>query len=141
MAYNAKSINMPLLEGPQGLCRLLTPPCKGNLVPKRDNLGVELCGVRSLTTRGGAALLLGDRLGASAFRLGLAGKTQWEKSLLAWLGLSCGTKTRKISIYRTQDWSPESRIFKSHRFNPYGCITHVCPKFSRALLAAVSMCS
>ena len=141
MAYNAKTIKLPLLEGPQELCRLLTPPCKGNLIPKRDNLGMELCGVRSLTTRGGAALLLGDRLDASAFRLGLAGKTRRDKSLLAWLEFDCLPKHLRyprsvLGIdYRRAVYSSLNRL------NPYGCTTYVCSKFSRALLAAVSMCS
>ena len=95
---------MPLLEGPQELCRLLTPPCKGNLVPKRDNPGVELCGVRSLTTRGGAALLLGDRLDASAFRLlDLQTKTQRDKRSAYVAGICLYAKTSKLSIYRTED--------------------------------------
>ena len=127
LAHSAQNINMPLLEGPQELCRLLTPPCKGNLVPKRDNLGVELCGVRSLTTRGGAALLLGDRLGASAFRLlDAQTKTQREKKSAYVAEMCLYAETHKLSIYRTEDWSPESRIFKSHRFNPYGCSNHIC---------------
>ena len=104
LAHSAQNINMPLLEGPQELCHLLTPPCKGNLVPKRDNLGVELCGVRSLTTRGGAALLLGDRLGASAFRLlDSQTKTQREKKSAHVAEMCLYAETHKLSIYRTED--------------------------------------
>ena len=95
---------MPLLEGPQELCRLLTPPCKGNLMPKKDNPGVELCGFRSLTTRGGAALLLGDRLGASAFRLlDSQTKTQREKKSAHVAEMCLYAETLKLSIYRTKD--------------------------------------
>ena len=88
---------------------------------------MELCGFRSLTTRGGAALLLGDRLGASAFRLlDSQTKTQREKKSAYVAEMCLYAETHKLSIYRTEDWSPESRIFKSHRFNPYGCSNHIC---------------
>ena len=142
MAYNAKTIKLPLLEGPQELCRLLTPPCKGNLIPKRDNPGVELCGVRSLTTRGGAALLLGDRLDASAFRL--------LDSQAKPGGIKACSRGWNLTAYQKHLRYPRSvlgidyrrAVYSSlNRLNPYGCTTHVCSKFSRALLAAVSMCS
>ena len=136
LAHSAQNINMPLLEGPQELCRLLTPPCKGDLVPKRDNLGVELCGVRSLTTRGGAALLLGDRLGASAFRLlDSQTKTRREKSLLTWLELDCMQRHLRYP-YTVHRIDYRRAVYSSlNRLNPYGCTTHIC--CSKALSQAV----